>query len=201
MIFLDKKNQTKPYKKFYKLYDIALKKMQLYPEAAVISSYDKALDIVDSRFVNIKYILDDEWIFFSNYNSPKSKQFNSHNQVSAILYWNSINVQIRMKAHIKRTKSSFSDTHFHERSFDKNILSISSDQSAPIENYEKFLTKYNLTLSKAKSDNTIKRPEYWGGFSFFPYSFEFWEGHASRLNKRELYLMQNDLWVKSTLQP
>ena len=51
---------------------------------------------VDSRYVNLKYIKDSEWIFFSNYNSPKSIAFNAHNQVSAVIYWKSINLQIRI---------------------------------------------------------------------------------------------------------
>ena len=41
-------------------------------------------------------------LFFFNYSSPKSKDFfESHNQITALIYWNSINVQIRMKAKIK----------------------------------------------------------------------------------------------------
>lgn len=199
MIFLDKKNQTEPYKKLYKFYELAIKNSELYPEAMVISSYDKTINIVDSRYVNLKYILNDEWIFFTNYNSPKSRQFMCHDQVSAILYWRSINVQIRIKAKIKKTKSSFSDMHFDKRSFKKNVLAISSKQSFPIENYEKFLSEYNSVFSM--KDETMKRPQHWGGFSFFPYSFEFWEGHESRINKRELFAMKNGFWTKSTLQP
>ena len=58
---------------------------------------------VDSRYVNLKFITNDEFIFFSNYDSPKASAFNSHNQIAALLYWSSINVQIRMKAKIKKT--------------------------------------------------------------------------------------------------
>ena len=35
--------------------------------------------------------------------------------------------------------------------------------------------------------NPDKRPEYWGGYDFIPYSFEFWTGENNRLNK-ENYL-------------
>jgi pyridoxine/pyridoxamine 5'-phosphate oxidase len=33
----------------------------------------------------------------------KHLAFNSHNQIAALVYWPSINVQIRMKAKIKKT--------------------------------------------------------------------------------------------------
>ena len=33
----------------------------------------------------------------------KHHAFNSHNQIAALVYWPSINVQIRMKAKIKKT--------------------------------------------------------------------------------------------------
>ena len=29
----------------------------------------------DSRFVNLKYVINDEWIFFSNYESPRRNNF------------------------------------------------------------------------------------------------------------------------------
>ena len=44
-------------------------------------------------------------------------------------------------------------------------------------------------------------PDYWGGFKFKPYYFEFWEGHKSRLNKREIFKLDNNDWTKYFLQP
>ena len=82
--------------------------------------------------VNLKYIIDDEWIFFSNYNSLKAQNFLNHDQISALFYWDSINVQIRIKAKIFKTLSKFSDEHFEKRNIKKNALSISSMQSQPI---------------------------------------------------------------------
>ena len=42
---------------------------------------------------------------------------------------------------------------------------------------------YNKSLNK---DDLKKCPNYWGGYSFKPYYFEFWSGHESRINKREI---------------
>ena len=68
-------SQEKPYKEFIKYYDLARKNNQNIIEAMSISSYSKENCEVNSRYVNLKYIKGKEWIFFSNYNSPKSNEF------------------------------------------------------------------------------------------------------------------------------
>ena len=45
------------------------------------------------------------------------------------------------------------------------------------------------------------RPYFWGGFSFIPYYFEFWQGHKNRLNKRRVFEQQDDEWIERLLQP
>ena len=36
---------------------------------------------------------------------------------------------------------------------------------------------------------------------FTPYFFEFWSGNENRLNKRESYHLNNEIWIKTFLQP
>jgi pyridoxamine 5'-phosphate oxidase len=199
MINIDKMDVSEPYDIFRKYYEEAEKKEQKIIEAISISSYDKKNSNVDSRFVNLKYIINDEWIFFSNYNSPKSIQFKSHEQISALIFWNSTNVQIRMKAKIQKTNSEFSNKHFQSRDATKNLLAILSQQSEPISSYDDFLKNYDKNLSSKQK--TAARPQYWGGFSFSPYYFEFWEGHNSRINKRKFYELKNQEWKSGFLQP
>tara|TARA_B100000242_G_scaffold17275_1_gene10595 strand:+ start:35722 stop:36321 length:600 start_codon:yes stop_codon:yes gene_type:complete len=199
MIELDRLNKTEPYKKFYYFYDNCIKNKQLFPEAIVVSTYDSSFNQVDSRYVNLKYVLGDEWIFFTNYNSPKGIQIKSHNQISVVIFWNCINVQIRIKAKIRETSKTFSDSHFAERSYLKNALAISSKQSSIIQNYEKVKQNYDETLK----NKTIlsKRPSFWGGYSFTPYEIEFWEGESSRINKREKFIKKRNIWKKYFLEP
>ncbi|MDA8816479.1 pyridoxamine 5'-phosphate oxidase family protein [Gammaproteobacteria bacterium] len=167
-------------------------------EAICISSYSSGNKEVNARYVNLKIIDGKEFIFFSNYNSPKSIDFNSHNQITALIYWNNINVQIRMKAKIKRTTDKFNQKYFFHRSKEKNALAISSNQSKPIDSYNQVKENYNRSL---ESDDLKKCPEYWGGYSFIPYYFEFWEGHESRINKREVFDKTDGIWKHSFLQP
>jgi pyridoxamine 5'-phosphate oxidase len=187
-----------PYKIFKSKYEDALKANQSIIEAICVSSYSSANKEVNSRFVNLKFVIDKEFIFFSNYESQKSNDFISHDQITALFFWSSTNVQIRMKAKINKTSREFNLKYFSERDKKKNALAISSSQSKSISSYDKVYENYNITLN---NDNLKNCPEYWGGYSFVPYYFEFWEGHKSRLNKREVYERKNDDWDHYILQP
>ena len=198
MIKFNNLNQSIPYQLLKNKYDEAVDAGQKGIEAISISSYNKEIDEVDSRYVNLKFINNDEFIFFSNYESPKAAAFNSHNQIAALLYWSSINVQIRMKAKIKKTSDEFNQNYFFDRSKEKNALAISSNQSKKIGSFEQVKENYNRSFN---NDNLKKCPKYWGGFSFVPYEIEFWEGNEFRLNKRNLYKKDNTNWNHYILEP
>ena len=198
MIKFNNLSQETPYLLLKTKYDQALNAGQKSIEAISISSFNKEMNEVDSRYVNLKFINNDEFIFFSNYNSPKASAFNSNNQIAALLYWSSINVQIRMKAQIKKTSNEFNQKYFFDRTKEKNAIAISSNQSKQIDSYDQVKENYNKSL---ESDDLKKCPEYWGGYSFIPYYFEFWEGHESRINKREIFDKIDGIWKHSFLQP
>tara|TARA_B100000614_G_C14263901_1_gene376279 strand:- start:5 stop:604 length:600 start_codon:yes stop_codon:yes gene_type:complete len=192
-------SSEKPYLHFKSLYQQALANQQRGIEAISISSYNQKMSEVEARYVNLKYIADSEWIFFSNYNSPKANQFMSHRQISVLIFWPSINTQIRMKAKIFKTSSKFSDQHFQARTPEKNALAISSNQSQTINSFDEVEENFNKTLKLMTPDTA--RPDFWGGFSFTPYYFEFWKGHKNRLNKRNVFEQKDGKWVEQLLQP
>jgi len=192
-------SHEKPYVLFESLYQKAIENGQKGVEAISVSSYNEPLKEVEARYVNLKYIDNNEWIFFSNYLSPKANQFESHDQVSVLIYWASINTQIRMKAKIFKTSSEFSDEHFQGRTKEKNALAISSNQSQAVDSFDQVTKNFNETLEIMTSETP--RPDFWGGYSFTPYYFEFWQGHENRLNKRHVFKQQDNQWSEQLLQP
>ena len=192
-------NSEKPYSYFQALYQEALENGQKGIEAISVSSYNRASSEVEARYVNLKYIANNEWIFFSNYHSPKANQFESHSQVSILIYWASINTQIRMKAKIFKTSAEFSNEHFQGRTKEKNALAISSNQSQIIGSFDEVEKNFYETLESMTSE--MVRPDFWGGYSFIPYYFEFWQGHKNRLNKRHVFELQDKEWAERFLQP
>lgn len=191
-------SKDSPYTYFKEQYDAALNAGQSNIEAISISSYDKKKNLVDSRYVNLKFVIEDSFIFFSNYNSPKALAFNSHNQISALFYWTSINIQIRMKAYINKTSVDFNKNYFQQRSQIKNALAISSNQSKVISSYDEVIKKFKKTKTE---ENLLLCPSHWGGFEFKPFYFEFWKGDEYRLNKREVYEICDQNWKFYYLEP
>ena len=192
-------NSEKPYSYFQALYQEALENGQKGIEAISVSSYNQASSEVEARYVNLKYIANNEWIFFSNYHSPKANQFESHSQVSILIYWANINTQIRMKAKIFKTSAEFSNEHFQSRTKEKNALALSSNQSQIIGSFDEVAQNFHETLESMTSE--MVRPDFWGGYSFIPYYFEFWQGHKNRLNKRHVFELQDEEWAERFLQP
>lgn len=179
-------------------YNEALSCNQELIQAASVASFSSSSNEVDSRFVNIKYIKDNNIIFFTNYNSPKSKQFIEHDQVALTLFWSKINVQIRIQGKIKKTSRKYNIDYFKKRESQKNVLAIASDQSKEISSYKAMLEKYDTTLMDL---NSYECPEYWGGFIIEPYKYEFWKGHKNRLNYREEFKLIENKWHQRILQP
>ena len=198
MIQFRKIEKSEPYKKLQDYYLSAIESTQESVEAILIASYSSKSNEVDARYVNLKAVDGNKFIFFSNYKSAKSFQFKSHPQISAVLFWPNINIQIRMRAKIKKTSNEYNQKYFFDRSEEKNALAISSNQSKKIDSYSEVIENFNRSL---ESNDLKKCPEYWGGYSFTPYYFEFWEGHESRINKRDVFDKIDGVWKHSFLQP
>tara|TARA_B100000674_G_C37953530_1_gene968453 strand:+ start:1943 stop:2539 length:597 start_codon:yes stop_codon:yes gene_type:complete len=187
-----------PYTRLKAEYDAALKAGQEHIEAISIASYSKDQEYVDSRYVNLKFIDRDKFIFFTNYNSKKSAQFKSHKQIAVNIYWQKTNTQIRIKANVKKSPDKYNNAYFRTRSSQKNALAISSKQSQTISSYSKVVEKYKEVM---KNNNLKECPSYWGGYEFIPYEIEFWKGNQFRLNKRDLYVKVKKLWSHNILEP
>lgn len=198
MIIFKNQSHAEPYKKIKKYYDKAIDSNQNSIEAISISSYNTHKQEVNSRLVNLKFIDNEEFIFFSNYKSTKSIEFQSHNQISAILFWPAIKLQIRFKGKISQKSQEFNERYFKARSLEKNALAISSNQSEIINSFQDVINKFERTK---KTKNLSKCPLYWGGYSFRPFEIEFWEGGEFRLNKRNLYRKDNATWNHFILEP
>ena len=186
-----------PMTRFKQLYDLALSTNQSNIEAICIST-SSSKGIPSSRMVNIKYVEDDNFIFFTNYDSQKSVELNNNQYISCVFYWPSINSQIRINGIAKKINATESDIHFNNRDRKKNALAISSNQSKKIISYKKVLEQYHEVLD---SDDCLKRPDYWGGYKISPYYFEFWKGNNFRINKREAFELSNNEWNKFILEP
>lgn len=198
MIKINKLNKADPYTIFKNYYNNAAKNSQPNVEAMCISSFSKKNNEVNSRYVNVKFLENKDFIFFTNYNSPKAIEFEEQKMVASIFFWSKVNVQIRIKGKISKMSKKFNQDYFKTRNVNKNALAISSAQSEPINDYKEVIINYIDVLEKRDLETC---PEFWGGYKITPYYFEFWEGKENRLNFRVSFKLNNGKWIKTILQP
>jgi pyridoxamine 5'-phosphate oxidase len=197
MIEINITDLESPFHEFLKLYKNAEFSNQKNIEAACLATVSDQRK-PRTRYVNIKYINDNEIIFFSNYTSAKAIEINSNKNIALTFFWSSANIQIRIEGKINKLSGTRSDQHWKIRSKYKNALAISSDQSSLSGSYQEVIDNYNNSLNL---DDLSVRPNYWGGYVIQPSYFEFWQGHESRINQRTIFKRNKTLWSKYYLQP
>ena len=199
MIIFENILSIEPFSFFEDLYKNATHASQQHIEAAVVSTISEE-NKPSSRIVNIKYLIKDTFIFFSNYESNKAKDISYNPKASVLFFWDKIETQIRIEGKIGMTDSNFSDKHFNKRLYDKNITAIISKQSSENKGYEDLVKRYEDAYNEYK-ELVLERPKNWGGYKFIPDSFEFWFGNKSRINERIKYIKKLDGWEKQDLDP
>ena len=187
-----------PFKKFNLWFALAKKKHPFDHTAfALGTSINNKVYI---RMVLLKLILSDGFVFFTNLNSKKGKQFKNNNNLSMCFYWESIHKQIRIVGKGSIVEKKISDDYFSSRPRGSQIGAWASKQSdiIPSANY---LKQREKSFEKKFDDFPVPRPDHWQGIKITPLEFEFWQQGEFRLHKRESYHLKKKRWVRVILSP
>ncbi|MFT5777337.1 MAG: pyridoxamine 5'-phosphate oxidase [Crocinitomicaceae bacterium] len=152
-----------------------------------------------TRIVYLKEIIDDKFVFYTNYSSQKGKEIAENPKVAMLFFWPTRSQQIRIEGTCTKVDEAVSDAYFESRprgskigawaSIQSDLLESREDLEARVDEYEK------------KFGDTIPRPSHWGGYQIEPVSFEFWLGKKSRLHERLVFRKKNEAWVMSHKNP
>ena len=170
------------------------------PDAVALSTVDSS-GFPNVRMVLIRLILDDGFIFFTNYESVKASEISANNKAAFVYHWKTLRRQIRVRGQIFKEDTELADQYFHERSLESRYGAWASKQSKRL--VDKNLLQKKIEDLKVKLGNNPKRPKFWGGFKLIPTEIEFWADGKHRLHDRFRWSRKKigENWIVNRLYP
>ncbi len=187
-----------PIELFHSWFQDALKGGVIEPNAFVLSTVNDGM--ADARTILLKGERDSEFVFYTNYESNKSKQLEKNNNCSLLFLWLPVERQLIIRGKAKKVTAKESDEYFNSRPKLSQIGAWASNQSSPV-NSRTELEKVLKKLEDKYENIEVPRPDHWGGFAIEPTEIEFWQGRANRLHDRLIYVKNGDSWIVKRLQP
>ena len=156
-----------------------------------------AAGVPAARIVLLKGYNPHGFIFFTNYESDKGKNLAQNPQAALVFFWKELERQIRIEGTVEKVSAEESDRYFNSRPASSRIGAWASPQSAVIEN--RMVSEQNVErYSSIFANDSIERPDHWGGYIVNPTSIEFWQGRSSRLHDRIKYTLENSAYNAAT---
>src|SRR5262245_31050110 len=188
-----------PITQFKRWFDEAVQSAQPDVDAMTLSTATPD-GRVAARIVLLKGCDERGFVFFTNYESRKSREMMSNPRVALTFYWHSLHRQVRIEGVVEKVTPEESEEYFQTRPRGSQIGAWASPQSEVIASREGLEQRVYEIEGRFK-DRPINCPPFWGGFRVKAEMIEFWQGRESRLHDRILYTLREDEWRISRLAP
>ena len=170
-----------------------------FDASAFVLSTVNSESMPSGRVVLLKGILNEGFLFFTNYLSQKGKEIENNPFVAMTFFWPKSERQVRVKGKVEKLDKVRSLVYFHSRPRDSQIASFISPQSQVIESRQ--VIEEAFYRAQQQFSDKIPLPEFWGGFIICPLIIEFWQGRENRLNDRLQYTLIDKQWIIQRLAP
>jgi len=189
--------KSNPIEQFSIWFNQAIEANIIEPSAMSLATAD---DYIGIRTVLLKFFDDKGFVFFTNYESKKSKQIQNNPQAALLFPWLALERQVKIIGSVEKITKLESLKYFSSRPKDSQIGAWSSHQSSRISSRAVLVDQFEV-MKKKFANGQIPLPEFWGGYRVVPESIEFWQGRESRLHDRLIYERNDDGWDISRLSP
>jgi|TARA_B110000008_G_C16667777_1_gene443500 pyridoxamine 5'-phosphate oxidase len=187
--------------KLFTLWIEEAKKKEINDYNACCLATSDAAGIPSARMVLMKKYDERGFIFYTNLESRKARDFERNVRVALCFHWKSLKRQVRIEGPLLETPNIEADEYFQSRSRESQIGAWASKQSQYLpEGYES-LTKQIKYYEKKFHNKLVPRPNFWSGRIVVPEKIEFWKDVKNRLHERVLFTPQSKNWLKEFLYP
>jgi pyridoxamine 5'-phosphate oxidase len=187
-----------PFEQFSKWLEDAVKAEIYDPNACSLATVDGEGRPV-SRAVLLKALEDEQFVFYTNYQSRKSSHLDQNPNTCMHFPWFALQRQVIVTGKVEKIDASRAEEYFLSRPLESKLGAWASRQSERVDSRES-LEKTYLEMQEKFGDNPPK-PPHWGGFALIPETIEFWQGGPSRLHDRFMYSLENNHWTVQRLNP
>ena len=189
---------TDPFVAFESWFNVAVSSGEQEANAMVISTVNEFMK-PSARVVYLKGLLDQQFVFYTNYLSHKGKDLNQNPNASLLFFWPGLERQIRIEGTVNKISETESDAYFASRPRESQLGAWASHQSEPLVGMDEITQRYRILDEQFQGD--IPRPPHLGGMALRPTYLEFWQGKPSRLHERVCFKLTEDAWQISRLNP
>lgn len=181
-----------PFHLFNSWYKEAFETKQSEPNAFSLSTVN-AEGSPSSRIVYLKELIDEKFVFYTNYNSQKGKDLKVNTRAAMLFFWPNIERQIRIEGDCEKVAQQISDDYFNSRPDSSKLGAWASQQSEIL--VDRSELENRLHYYSEQFNSNIPRPPHWGGYQLIPQKIEFWKGRPSRLHDRIVWELKKNEWV------
>lgn len=154
-----------------------------------------------TRTVLLKELHDNQFVFYTNYESRKGQQLKENPKISLSFVWHELERQVHIEGIAQKNSPEESDEYFKKRPYKSRIGARISPQSRPIDNRMQIIRAFVKEAARWITED-VERPANWGGYIVHAVRIEFWQGRPNRLHDRFLYTLQpNEKWKIQRLAP
>ena len=194
------KDEDNPINLFREWFNEAKKSEINDPNAVALGTVDyKGYPSV--RMVLLKDYNDDGFVFYTNFNSDKSKAIKKDPKISMCFNWKSLLRQVRIVGLASKVSDKEADKYFNSRSYESRIGAWASDQSSILIDRKDLLNSINNYREKFLNEDKVPRPNHWSGWRLKPEEIEFWLDGENRIHERLKYIKNKNIWEKVLLSP